>query len=365
MKPSLKARSAVFLLENKLDARMIERAFRARSIHPSTELNYVNRSNIKLAAVQLKLRPYHSLSELVEHLQDLVEEAQEQGAQLISFPEYVGLLPLLLSPALQELAEDFFSCLEEENYADCRDILAFFSEHLSDLLFTCYYNIFALLANRSRLYIHAGSTILRSEGKLVERCFLFGPDGETVLEQDKLFLSPQELAVGLQPGEELELCDSPLGRIAILPGRDSYYFESAKVAAQLGAQIVLCPLSPTEEDNEMAERCGPWMRCQEQPLYAAVPRLVGEVKPFRFKGKAAIFAPYEATRTFKTGIVSQLAQNDEDGVLFSRINLDYLHLPTDPYCADENPQLYEQLSAAYSDFPTPLERLEPLDSSNN
>ena len=62
----------------------------------------------------------------------------------------------------------------------CREILSFFNEQLSDLLFSCYYNTFALLANRSRLYIHAGSTLLFDHGKLQERCFLFGPDGEAV-----------------------------------------------------------------------------------------------------------------------------------------------------------------------------------------
>lgn len=354
----LKYRSAAFLLGTKLDPMAVERIFRNRPQRPSTELNYVNKSNIKLAVVQMKLRSYRSLGELIEHLQALIAQAQDQGAQLVVFPEYMGLLPLTLSPALMELAEDFFDALSEKNYSLCREILVFFDEHLSEMLFTCYYNIFALLSHQSKLYIHAGSTLLFSHGKCYERCFLFGPEGEAVLEQDKLFLRPEEQAVGICAGEDLELCETPLGRIAILPGDDSCFFEPAKAAHQLGAQLILCPRSPAEQDNDVAERCGPWMRCQEQALFALVSRFVGELDQFHFRGKAAIFAPYEATKSSKNGIVIQSNENDEECVLCSRVNLDYLGLPVDLYCADSNPALSRQLAAAYGDFPVPLIHLE-------
>ena len=354
----LKYRSAAFLLNSKLDPSTIERIFRSNPMKPSSELDYVNQSNIKLALVQMGLRPYRNLSEFVLHLQNIVKEAQENGAQIISFPEYVGLLPLLISPTMQEMAEDFFDALKDDHFDLCRDILIFFNEYLSEALFSCYYNTFALLANRSKLYIHAGSTLLFDQGALRERCFLFGPEGEVVLEQDKLFLSPTEKALGICPGSELELCDSPLGRIAILPGADSSYFESTKIAQQLGCQIVLCPATPSQQDNEVAERCGPWMRCQEQALYAVVPRLIGTWDQFSFVGKSAVFAPYESTRSSKNGIVIQSNQNDQEAVLCCRVNLDYLDLPVDLYASDINPEFSHQLAAAYTAFPTPLEHLE-------
>lgn len=355
----LKYRSAAFLLSNKLDPNAIERVFRAHPMVPSTELNYVNKANIKLAAVQMDLRPYRSLSDFILHLQEIVAQAQEHGAQLVSFPEYMGLLPLLISPTFRELGEDFFDALEEGKLEDCRNILNYFSEELSELLFSCYYNTFALLANRSHLYIHAGSTLLASGGKLYERCFLFGPDGEAVLEQDKLFLSPLEQELGICPGEELELCDSPLGRLAILPGQDSFFYETAKAARQLGAQILLCPLRPVQQDNEVAERCGPWSRCQEQALYALCSHFVGQLDSFRFVGKAGIYGPYEATRATQSGIVSRCA-SESPSVLVSRVNLDYLDIPVDLYAADSNPALAQMLAAAYSEFPQPLEHLLPL-----
>lgn len=358
-----KYRSAAFLLGSRLEPSAVDRILRTRPQRPSDELNFVSRANVKLAVVQMELRPYRSLSDLIEHLQRIIAKAQDYGAQLISFPEYTGLLPLLLSPSLMELAGDFFDALSEKDYETCRELLHFFDEQLSDMLFTCYYNIFALLAHQSKLYIHAGSTLLFSGGKCYERSFLFGPDGEAVLEQDKLFLSPAEIAAGISPGEDLELCETPLGRIAILPGNDSNFFEPAKAARQLGAHLILCPRTPTEQDNDVAERCGPWMRCQEQALYALVSRFVGSLDTFQFRGKAAVFAPYEATKTNKTGIVIQSSRNSAEEVLCSRVNLEYLELSSDLYAGDSNLAFSEKLAEAYQNFPQPLDHLETAEPS--
>ncbi len=356
----LKYRTAAFLLTSRLDPSAIERCFRENPLRPSTELEFVSKVNIKLAAIQMELHNYRNLPELVEHLKALVDDARKQGAQLVSFPEYVGLLPLLMSPTLCELAEDLLYAAENDDNDSIKDILAFFEEHLSKPLFTAYYNFFALLANQSRLYIHAGSTLLMQDGKLVERCFLFGPDGETVLEQDKLFLSPLEKRLGLCAAEQLELTDTPLGRIAILPGRDSFYFETAKIARQLGAQLLLCPLSPTSENNEMAQRCGPWMRCQEQPLYAVVSHFVGQLGQDTLCGKAGIYGPYEAVKASHGGIAAQCS-SDKESVLVSRVDMECLPLLSDPYSTDENENITPSISEAYRQFPQPLQRLPQLE----
>ena len=352
----LKYRSAAFLLSSRLDPSTIERRFRENPLRPSEELEFVSKVNVKLAAVQMNLCHYRNLSELVEHLKRLVDDARKQGAQLVSFPEYVGLLPLLMSPTLCELAEDFLHAAEENDSNTIKDILTFFEEYLSKPLFTAYYNFFALLANQSRLYIHAGSTLLIQDGKLAERCFLFGPDGEVVLEQDKLFPNPIEQKLGICAAEQLELTDTPLGRIAILPGQDSFYFETAKVAHQLGAQILLCPLSPTFEKNEMAQRCGPWMRCQEQPLYAVVSHFTGEVGEDHLCGKAGIYGPYEAVKASHGGIATQ-CNSEKEAVLVSRVDMESLALLSDPYRNDSNELISSVLREAYQTFPQPLERL--------
>lgn len=359
----LKYRTAAFLLTSRLDPSTIERRFLENPLRPSDELEFVSKVNVKLAAIQMKLRSYRNLADLVEHLKQLVDNARKQGAQLISFPEYVGLLPLLLSPTLCELAEDLLHAAEEDDQATVKDILSFFEEYISKPLFTAYYNFFALLANQSRLYIHAGSTLLMQDGKLVERCFLFGPDGEVILEQDKLFLSPLEKKLGLCAAEQLELTDTPLGRIAMLPGQDSFYFETAKVAHQLGAQLLLCSLSPTSETNEMAQRCGPWMRCQEQPLYALVSHFTGQLGEDQLCGKAAIYGPYEAVKASHGGIIAQ-TNSDEENILVSRVDMECLPLLSDPYSADTNDEISEMIRDTYASFPQPLAHLPQLDQEH-
>ncbi len=351
---SLTYRPAAYLLQGRLDAEYVELAFSERPMEASDSLSFVNKANIKVAVVQMNLRPYRSLGDLVSHLQALVKEAQAKGAQLISFPEYVGLLPLMLSATFRELLEDFLDALEEDKLYICRDILDFFRDQLADSVFGSYYNIFALLALGSKLYIHAGTTLVRENGQLHERSFLFAPNGEVVLEQDRLFLSKTEKDLGIAPGTELEIFNSPLGSIAILAGQDSRYFEAAKAAHKLGAQLLLCPMLPAAVDDnqtypEMADRVGPWLRCQEQACYALVSRLISRGI---FQGKAGIFGPYDATRS-KNGIVNQSSNSQKELVLCSRINLDYLEPSEETFktvttfATDSNPKLSEELQQVY------------------
>jgi len=346
MKQSLKSQAALLLLGNKLDPQALERCFLAEKLRPSQALDYVSPANIKAAAVQLQLQPAANLRQLVEPLRQLVDQGCRQGAQLIAFPAYMGLWPLSLSPTLAEEVLALVADAREGKFPQARQRLDSLQE-LSSLLFTWYYNTFALLANQSRLYIHAGSTVLYDQGRWVERGFLFDPRGEVIQEQDKLFLSPGEKALGLSPGSGLDICSSPFGPLATLLGRDSFYFEGAKVARQLGARILICPLLPEEAPGEVAQRCGPWMRCQEQPLYALAPRLVG---PWggggELGGHGGIFGPYEASRGSQTGILAQGGTGQQ--LILSRLDLERLSLTVDLYHGDSNEALGQQLTRAYA-----------------
>ena len=355
---NIKHRSAAFLLKNKLDPNSLDNCFNRLPLKPSNELEYVNKANLKIACIQMELKPYKNLQDFVNHLKDITADAQEKGAQLISFPEYIGLIPLLLSPTFSDLIWDFLYELKHKNYDFCKETLKFFSEELSETLFTCYYNTFALLANQSKLYIHAGSTILNDKGNLYEKCFLFNPNGDVILEQNKIFLSAEEKALGITAGNEIELCNSELGKIAILAGKDCYYYETAKIAKELGAEIILCPINPTTQDDSLSERRAAWARCQEQSLYAVVSRFVGNFFDTKLKGKCAIYSPYDAGKNNYNGIITESKNSETNTVLVKRLNLEYLYLEKDHYHSDYNEIIEEKIISAYKDFPTPLPRLE-------
>lgn len=346
MKQSLRTQAALLLLGNKLDPQALERCFLEEKLRPSQALDFVFPANIKAAAVQLPLQPATTLRQLVEPLRQLVDQGCRQGAQLIAFPAYMGLWPLSLSPTLTEEVLALVDEAREGNFPQARQRLEGLQE-LSALLFTWYYNTFALLAHQSHLYIHAGSTLLYDQGRWVQRGFLFDPRGEVIQEQDQLFLSPVEKALGFSAGSGLDLCNSPFGPLVTLVGRDSFYFESAKVARQLGARILLCPLSPEEAPGEVAQRCGPWMRCQEQPLYALAPRLIGPWRDGTLSGQAAILGPYEASRVSPSGILAQ-GKEGQQQLLLSRLDLERLNLPLERYHSQGSEAFGQQLTQAYA-----------------
>lgn len=354
----IKMLSTALIMSSKLSPSAIERSFKQRKIKASDALHYTNTENLKMAAVQLELREYNTLDNYIDHMQDLVRQAAEGGAQLVSFPEYTGLLPIMISPLFRQVAEDCISHLRYEELGPMMEGISFFKEHLSDLLFNCFYNTFALLANRYHLYIQAGSTLIYSRGKLYERSFLFDPEGEVILEQDKLTLSEREQCLGLAAGEDLEVASTPLGKISVLLGNDSFQFEPAKLAHGLGAQILLCPVAPRCTESIAPHCCGPLMRCQERMLFSVVSCLVGSFGGFDFRAQSGLFGPYAAAR-LPSGVCMQSNNTQHTSVVVGRFNLSRLHPSLDLYTSDTNPAIYAQLEAAYRNLQVPPPKSNP------
>ena len=76
-------------------------------IEMSRALDYVSPNNIKLSCVQLALRDELPAKECLDLIISNVNSAVRDGSQLIVFPEYIGLLPLLSSSSLFDLCYQF------------------------------------------------------------------------------------------------------------------------------------------------------------------------------------------------------------------------------------------------------------------
>ena len=76
-------------------------------IEMSRALDYVSPNNIKLSCVQLALRNELPAKECLDLIISNVNSAVRDGSQLIVFPEYIGLLPLLSSSSLFDLCYQF------------------------------------------------------------------------------------------------------------------------------------------------------------------------------------------------------------------------------------------------------------------
>lgn len=162
--------------------------------------------------------------EAYEHkLTAWVEDAAAQGAELLVFPEWAGLE--LASLAGRETAADLVACVDAQ------------TAHLAaaDALH-------ARLAADFGVHICAGSALVRdAEGRAVNRARLVTPDGAVGV-QDKLIMTRYEREVfHIQPGRDIRLFETALGRIAIAICYDVEFPLIGRAMVEAGAEIVLAP----------------------------------------------------------------------------------------------------------------------------
>lgn len=205
---------------------------------------FITKEALRVSAVQIRVRGYKSLKDFLSDILSLSQSAVNAGAQLIVFPEYVGLLTGTLLPMFDRLLFWVMEGRTPEGLDEVvlnRDRVGVLAESFQNYLYEAYVCTFSTIARLLHVYIAAGSCLFYEQGKLYNRCVLFGPDGEPVCAQGKTAPLCFDHALGVEPVDSVGVFDTPLGRISILLGTDAYYYENVKIAAAQGAQLILCP----------------------------------------------------------------------------------------------------------------------------
>ena len=159
---------------------------------------------------------------LVQRMRASVSEAVEAGAELLLFPEYAGCAAALIGTPEDDPAARVWAERMADKAEDWRDL------HLA-------------LAQEFGVWIVAGSLCARSEGGLVNRAYILGPEGQ-VNWQDKIILTPYEREeMKLTGGQGLRLFETGLGRIGILICYDSEFPLLARALVVAGAEMLLVP----------------------------------------------------------------------------------------------------------------------------
>ena len=136
--------------------------------------------------------------------------------------------------------------IAQRRHRTVQEALSFYTKYLAQPLYESYIRFFSMLAIKASVYILAGTTIVRTREGLVNRAFLFDPDGTIILQQDKLHLSPQEKLCGILPGKELQTVPTKLCRISVLTGMQSAFLKLHGLPIRLAPSCccVLLPSAP-------------------------------------------------------------------------------------------------------------------------
>ena len=168
----------------------------------------------------------------VETMRRLVREAAAKGAVYVQTPEMTGAL--------------------QRDRAGLREILR---SEADDLVVAAA----AELARELGIHVHVGSTaIALDDGKIANRGFLFGPDGQTICTYDKIHMFDVDLDNGeswresavYSPGAIARMADLPFAKLGFAICYDVRFPELFKTQAQAGAEIISVPAAFTRQTGE-------------------------------------------------------------------------------------------------------------------
>lgn len=308
---------------------MVASLFIARSQQaPAT----VSAPNVQLVAVQmtLDLDDYwtrEAFEAKIRQQMDAVAAATDPALPtLVVFPEDVGLL-LVVQGMQDRLAgiDSIGTAIETVIKAHTVPLLwtrlirwkpwvpALFLNK-NKLIAEAYFETFSAAARDYGVYLVAGSAVLppyRMDNGVVQwqrgpqrhrvhnTAYLFGPDGSVIGKQDKVELIALETeeALNLTPGSlnDLQVFDTPLGRIGIAICLDAFIPEAVDRLAAQGAQILVQPSANPGPWNTWQQE--DWLRSSYEKVavdgrfdYAINPMLTGPLWDIEFFGQSSIVA---------------------------------------------------------------------------
>ena len=183
-------------------------------------------------AAAVQMRSGTEIARNVRDMDEMVREAASRGATYVQTPEMTG-----------GLVRD----------RDAR-AAAFTTEDRDPVAAAA-----AALAAELGIFLHVGSTaIVRGDGKLANRAFLFGPDGRRLASYDKIHMFDVDLDNGeswresaaYEAGREAVVADLPIARLGFAICYDLRFPQLFRAEALAGAEVLSVPAAFTRQTGE-------------------------------------------------------------------------------------------------------------------
>lgn len=211
----------------------------------------------RLAAAQYEIGFFSSWEKYTHKIAYWIQEAADQRAQLLVFPEYFSM----------ELASLFSESVRASLSRQLESLQTLLPEFLA---------LFSYYARQNGLYIVAGSFPVRQpNGAYRNRAFLFYPDGTSDF-QDKLQMTRFENEQWhITAGDEIKTFDTEYGRIAIAICYDSEFPLIVRKQVEAGANVILVPSCTDTLAGYWRVRIGCQARALENQCYVVQSPTVG------------------------------------------------------------------------------------------
>ena len=317
--------------DRKISLEKIEKYCKQLKIKKRRFSEDINLEGIQVSCVQRQIQPVKSIEKYIDMLCGFVDQAVKDNSHLIIFPEYnffdlFGLLPgfNFLNKILNKKAIKAKDREKESHIKGNNHFLATIFKGVAKPIEAGIKRIFSLLAKGYGIYIYTGSYILKEKEAIYNTGSLFGPDGNLIGTQKKMHLTDFEVKLGIKRDNKMEVYSLAFGKVVCPICMDATYFETFRIAREIGADIVILPIANLEEYNIWKALRGIWPRVQESYLYGLKSSLNGWIAGMHFTGKAGIFAPLLMTEG-KDGVLSLSPSYEGNHLITANLNIKKLY----------------------------------------
>jgi len=335
----------------KISLERIEKYCQQLSIEKRKLSENVNPENIRVSCVQRQIHPVNSIERYIDMLCGFIEQALKEDSYLIIFPEYnffdlFGLIPgfnflnQILNKKAVKAKDREKDRKEEPDLKGNNNFLTTVFKGVAKPMEAGIKRIVSLLAKEYGIYIYTGSYILKEKEEIYNAGSLFDPEGNLIGTQKKMHLIDFEVKIGIKRASKMEVYSLPFGEVVCPICMDATYFETFRIAREIGADMVILPIANLEEYTVWKALRGIWPRVQESYLYGLKSSLNGWIAGMHFTGKAGIFAPLLMTEK-KDGILSLSPSYEGNHLITADINIKRL------YEAREKAEYHEDKNAEF------------------
>lgn len=214
--------------------------------------------HVKIASAQYPVSYHASFQAWSAHTETWVQQAAQQNPHLLLFPEYSSM--------------ELVSLLSAEEQADIR-----LQVRSMDRLRADFCSVFADLARKYGRIIVAPSFPVCVGDSVLNRCYVFGPQGQTGY-QDKYFMTRFELEEWEVQSAPPRLCvfDTNWGSFGIQICYDVEFPIGSALLGAAGVRIILAPSCTETIRGSTRVHVGARARALEQQCYTVVSPLIGE-----------------------------------------------------------------------------------------
>ncbi len=212
---------------------------------------------VRVCCIQYALRPVANFAAFAEQVENYVDVGDDYDADIIVFPELLGvqLLSCLahgLTPAesMRQLAEYFTSP---------------------------FHDLFLNLSRKYDRIIVAGTHPSFMNGKLQNTASIFVP-GHPAVHQPKLHLTPTERNVWhFEPGHEIHIIETSFGLIGVSVCYDVQFPEVARIQAEQGVQLLVVPYLTDDRRGYSRVNACARARAVENQIFVVTAGMVGSL----------------------------------------------------------------------------------------